>query len=343
MTKKRAGMMIAFALSITMLAGSSVFASELGNPEDSDWADINQYVSEQYPALSDAEQAELAEEIYQEKYAHAAEVLASEDERDTEDFVDIAYQNMMERETYIAELISANSGMETTIAEWEYNLNYLKLHYDEIMSLEGVNSLYVDLYIEDYEIVQATKDMPAMQINGVRTRASSYSSSDAVAYAEEYYDQPYNSAYPDWTSYGGDCANFISQCLYAGGKNMEGTPGTSEAAQDWSNWFSTGSSCNTKNVSSTWRGANAFKSYWQSNASGYSTFSSVDSSAYSYGFKGDAVSLLNSNGSAYHTLMIVGYDSTNKDFIVAAHTSDTITMHLSDYTPAGGFIIYNMQ
>ncbi|MCM1500183.1 MAG: amidase domain-containing protein [Clostridium sp.] len=292
--------------------------------------------------MSDTEQAELAEEIYQEKYAQVATVSMSADEVGGEDFVDIAYRNMMERETYIVELISLHSGSETTTVEWEYNLNYLQCHYDEIMSMEDVVSMYVDLYIEDYEIVLATKDMPAAQINGVRTRASSYSSSDAVAYAKEYY-YPYNSAYPDWSSYGGDCANFISQCLYAGGKSMKGTPGTSAAAQDWSNWFSTGSSCNTSNVSSTWRGANAFKSYWQSNASGYSTFSSVGDDSYSYGYTGDVVSLLNSNGSAYHTLIIVGYDWANRDFIVAAHTYDTVTAHLSDYSPSGGFIIYNMR
>lgn len=340
MNKKRSGMMIALALSLTMVLGSSVLASEPESKENLDRAEIDQYVSEQFPALNDTEQDELAEEIYQEKYA--AVVSMSENERSTEVFVDTAYQNMMERETYIVELISSHSGIETSTVEWEYNLNYLQCHYDEIMSLEGVNSLYVDLYIEDYEIVLATQDMPAAQINGVRTRASSYSYSDAVDYAKEYF-YPYDSAYPDWSSYGGDCANFISQCLYAGGKSMKGTPATSTAAQNWSNWFSTGSSCDTKNVSSTWRGANAFKDYWQRNASGYSTFSSVGADSYSYGFTGDAISLLNSNGSAYHTLMIVGYDSANRDFIVAAHTYDTATAHLSDYSPSGGFIIYNMR
>ena len=39
----------------------------------------------------------------------------------------------------------------------------------------------------------------------------------------------------------------------------------------------------------------------------------------------------------------MGYDSTNKDFIVAAHTFNTKTAHLSDYSPSGGFIIYNMR
>ena len=53
--------------------------------------------------------------------------------------------------------------------------------------------------------------------------------------------------------------------------------------------------------------------------------------------------IFNSNGSAYHTLIIVGYDSANKDFIVAAHTGNTKTAKLSSYSPAGGFIIYNMR
>lgn len=295
--------------------------------------EINSYVSEQ---------EELVEEIYQEKYEGTATVSLSTENEVDGGVVDFAYLNMMTRENYIADLISSYSGTRTTTKAWEFNLDYLEEHYDEIMSLEGVNSIYVDLYIEDYEVVQATKNMPVSQVNEMRTRASSYNYSNAVAYAKQYYSS-YNSAYPDWTSYGGDCANFISQCLYAGGKSMKGTPGTSTAAQNWSNWFSKGTSCNTSNVSSTWRGANAFKSYWQSNASGYSTFSTVGSSSYSYGFIGDAVSLLNSNGSAYHTLIIVGYDAANKDFVVAAHTSNTKTAHLSDYSPAGGFIIYNMR
>lgn len=64
MIKKRAGMMIALALSLTMVLGSSVLASEPESQENLDRAEINQYVSEQFPALSDTEQDELVEEIY---------------------------------------------------------------------------------------------------------------------------------------------------------------------------------------------------------------------------------------------------------------------------------------
>lgn len=265
-------------LAMTMLLGSSVFANESGVLEDPNWEKVSKYVSERYSELSEAEQAELTAEIYQEKYVSSTAVSMNADEDTTRDFVDIAYQNDVEQETYIVELISAHSGIETTTEAWEHNLNYLKLHYEEIMSIEGVNSIFVDLYIEAYESELAARDMPAEKVNVIRAQTSLYSAEEAVAYAEKYYDT-YNPEYPDWTGYGGDCANFVSQCLYAGGKSMEGTPGTSEAAQNTKNWFSKGSSCDTKNVSSSWRGANVFKNYWiyKLKAGNYDKFSEVNS------------------------------------------------------------------
>ena len=43
-----------------------------------------------------------------------------------------------------------------------------------------------------------------------------YNVSNAIAYADEYCIN-YNSAYNSYKGRGGDCANFVSQCLYAGG------------------------------------------------------------------------------------------------------------------------------
>lgn len=45
---------------------------------------------------------------------------------------------------------------------------------------------------------------------------AAYSYTDAVAYAKKYWSS-YNSNYTNYNSLGGDCANFVSQCLYAGG------------------------------------------------------------------------------------------------------------------------------
>ena len=46
--------------------------------------------------------------------------------------------------------------------------------------------------------------------------ALSYDRSAAVNYAKTYCSR-YNSAYNDYGSVGGDCANFVSQCMRAGG------------------------------------------------------------------------------------------------------------------------------
>ena len=138
----------------------------------------------------------------------------------------------------------------------------------------------------------------------------------------------------------GDCANFISQALFAGGKKMKGTPGTSAEATNFANWLSQGSANNTNRVSSTWRGADAFKHYWTANAEKYRTFSSYTSDAYAYGFRGDAVTLLNSNNRGYHTLIIVSYGSGG-DLIYAAHTGNTKTGSLKSVNTS--FIIYGMK
>ena len=242
-------------------------------------------------------------------------------------------------------LIAEHSGRATSLSEWKFNLAYLQEQYEKIIAISGVKKLYVDQYIEDYKMVWDTEHRPTTYTNTEHSYipyAATYSKDNAIHYANVYCKN-YNSNYPNWRSYGGDCANFVSQCLYAGGKLMHGTPGTSTEAQNWNNWFSKGNVCNTKNVSSTWRGANAFKSYWQSHTNGYSKFSSVGVDSYYYGTKGDAVSLLNSNGRAYHTLLIVGYDFNNRDFILASHTGDTIDAKLRNYAAPGGFIIFKMN
>lgn len=49
-----------------------------------------------------------------------------------------------------------------------------------------------------------------------------YSWQNAVAYAAKYWSS-YNPAYPNYNPCGGDCANFVSQCLRAGGETSDGT------------------------------------------------------------------------------------------------------------------------
>ena len=52
---------------------------------------------------------------------------------------------------------------------------------------------------------------------------SGYNGAAAAAYADTYW-QRYNSAYPSFANSGGDCTNFVSQALYAGGIMMRPSP-----------------------------------------------------------------------------------------------------------------------
>lgn len=68
----------------------------------------------------------------------------------------------------------------------------------------------------------------------------------AVAYARQY-AMNYNPQYPSYASSGGDCMNFVSQCLHAGGMPMK-TQGFL--------WYATNST-----GSSSWKGVDSFLAY----------------------------------------------------------------------------------
>lgn len=257
--------------------------------------------------------------------------------------IDLALEKIQKEEEYIVNLINSQ-GISTTLDQWKFNLNYLEENYDNLIKIPGVNLSYIDSYIEAYRIVLSNENIPDEKVaKGITTYGligDPYDRNAALQYAKTYYSN-YNPNYPDW-SYWGDCANFVSQCLRAGGKGMKGTPGTESSAQNFANWFSVGTAASTVNVSSTWRGADAFMSYWKSNATSYKTFTSVSTSSWNYGYIGDAVSFLNSNNRAVHTMIITGYN--NPDFQLAGHTSDVLYASLrSKASNYSSFIIYNMK
>jgi Putative amidase domain len=60
-------------------------------------------------------------------------------------------------------------------------------------------------------------------VAGTSAAASAYSGAAAAAYADTYW-QNYNPAWPSFANKGGDCTNFVSQALYAGGLAMRTSP-----------------------------------------------------------------------------------------------------------------------
>lgn len=170
-----------------------------------------------------------------------------------------------------------------------------------------------------------------------------YSPREAVDYAMKY-ALNYNPRYPDYKGVGGDCANFVSQALHAGGKPMIG--GNANSLKSW--FCKSTKKWDVALISSTWRGAGAFSQYWMANSNDFKDFGSsyfenlnTFRKVYDYAVRGDALSFLDAKGRPYHTLIVVDYNYG--DLICASHAYDSNNRSLLSDDPDGGVRIYRMS
>ena len=124
---------------------------------------------------------------------------------------------------------------------------------------------------------------------------------------------------------------------------------TGKNAANSKNWFSYGNQLDTKKVSSSFRGANAFKNYFLVAAKRKKYFSSNVSNEelYNYVKIGDAVSFCRIEGSnkiAKHTMIVINKKPKTNEVILAAHTSSTNdTILCSKLKSYAGCYIFGMK
>lgn len=153
-----------------------------------------------------------------------------------------------------------------------------------------------------------------------KIEARAYNETSAMAYADKWDGTKRNPAYRDFTSIGGDCANFVSQILSNSGMVMRQGSNTDNSSY----WFYNGS--NLSQISGSWRGANMFRWHWSSRAgkvtdvSATQTKNNFKSAVYDKAYQGDVISLINSNGSAYHTIFVNKRNTSTLDFKYSAHS-----------------------
>ena len=159
----------------------------------------------------------------------------------------------------------------------------------------------------------------ALTAVSVEAAAYSYNPNAAIAYAEKYWTN-YNDAYPNYNIFGGDCADFVSQSLHAGGLQMN------------ANWYHAPADI-VRNI--TWTYASSLKSYLEkycgkavtiykdsSKNTGYRDSNKKEIDPKTTIRPGDAVFYYWKGGSRYgHAAICVGYDSKGEP-IVNAHNSD---------------------
>lgn len=135
----------------------------------------------------------------------------------------------------------------------------------------------------------------------------------AVSYAKKYaFGQ--NPVFGNFRGIGGNCTNFVSQCIYAGSCVMNYTPTFG--------WYY----ISLDDRSPSWTGVQYFYNFMTENK-GVGPFGKevgIDEIEI-----GDVIQLGNNTDGFYHTLLAVGFEG--EDILVAAQTDDAYGRPLSTY------------
>jgi len=135
----------------------------------------------------------------------------------------------------------------------------------------------------------------------------------AIAYAKKWHNKR-NEHYYNFDKIGGDCTNFVSQCLYAGCRVMNYTP-----LLGWY-YFS------LNNRTPSWTGVNEFYNFLISNNSLGPFAIETNKELLEIG---DIIELGNSTRHFYHTVIIT--DIQGENIFSSSHTADSYNRFLESY------------
>ncbi len=140
-----------------------------------------------------------------------------------------------------------------------------------------------------------------------------YRREHALEYARRWaFDR--NPLFENYNGIGGDCTNFVSQCVYAGSCVMNYTPTFG--------WYYISS----KDRSAAWTGVEYFYNFMTTNV-GVAPYATE---TYPGGLIiGDVIQLARPDGKYYHSLLVTGYDESG--YLVASHSDNALDRPLSTY------------
>ncbi len=157
-----------------------------------------------------------------------------------------------------------------------------------------------------------------------------YSRERAVEYAKRW-ALSRNPLFIDFTGIGGNCTNFVSQCVFAGSGVMNFTPTYG--------WYY----ISPEDRAPAWSGVDEFYNFLV----GVPEFTEANGGTGPYGVIatqprqvqiGDVIQLQNSDGVFYHTLIISGFEGG--DVLVCAQSDDALDRPLSTYNYAALRLIH---
>lgn len=204
----------------------------------------------------------------------------------------------------------------------------------EQLAREG-NSL-LERIIDDAEVFlcEAEEDPePASDSRGGRGKNSFYNRAKAKAYIDTYWKN-YNPSYPSFSHGGGDCTNFVSQVLYAGGMPWvdDGNPANHKKSTNWYCKPGATAKDSDRRITFSWKIAAVFKAHWINRVAQHRIYSyaeaikNINAIADSV-YLGDVVQFCYSSGVPYHTLAITGFNRDPeykiRDIVLASHDIDS--------------------
>ena len=148
-----------------------------------------------------------------------------------------------------------------------------------------------------------------------------YNREAAVVYARQWATGR-NPRYYDFTGIGGDCTNFVSQCIYAGAGVMNYTPDTG--------WYY----ISLYDRAAAWTGVEYLYNFLINNQSvgPYATETTENEI-----LPGDVIQLGDRYGDFYHSLFVM---QSSPRILVSAHTNDALNRPLSSYTYASARFLH---
>lgn len=157
-----------------------------------------------------------------------------------------------------------------------------------------------------------------------------YNRARAVEYARRW-ALSRNPLFIDFTGQGGNCTNFVSQCLYAGCGVMNDTPTYG--------WYYR----SPEDRAPAWSGVNELYDFLIgipefAEANGGTGPFATDAATSRKIELGDVVQLANAEGQFYHTLIISGF--TDNDILICAQSDDALDRPLSTYSFASLRILH---
>lgn len=195
--------------------------------------------------------------------------------------------------------------------------------------LDAIQTELLENAQADVEALNAARDSFENR-ESVKTAAQTYDREAAVAYANEWVDDDSiirNDAWGLYDIYGGNCNNFISQCLYAGDIPMDLT-GT-----QWK-WYSDDLNNNggAYGRTSSWTGVDDFFTYAQENTG---TGLVADTTLNTYAGEIGDVLQYGTENEWHHSVIITGliYDDDGNviDYLINSNTTDRENYPASAY------------